>query len=577
MKDMFDKKHHRLSDSEKATIWRQITLSRGSRRFGRRTWLAPALGTVAVAVCGLVFLYVINPLSLGGSGLGDKTLSSAHGRGQAPPRHLADKPAPRQVAKGPDQVEDKESTAERAGKSAVLVAVEPKKVAETTAAAQDVLEERPAVTSSKESSQQTAAVTPPADAAQNATLLPDTDERTSYAAGEPDRGEDAAETVGPSGGEYLRGGRAGEVELQLKEEGTESYGLSVEDLARSRIPATPVTNEELGTLAVAAEHAGASGKLSPLALAMAPQTAVRRTAAKRTSGADPFITTEQESLSTFSLRTGNTSYIIARGYLDARRLPRSEEVHGQEFVNFFGQGYALDVEGDFAIHADGVPSPFRPGCTLLRIGLRSRVPPAGEVAGHPAARVTQQILARDAAIQVKFYADQVLRYRLVGTEDRDVNEDGSGDGPGEACVLATGHQVTALYEIELAPATERQLAEKSKTEADITAPAPLLASVRLWYEKPADEATDQTLVQLQHDVTGDVIAASFREADPHLQLDAVVAEFAEILRSGSEAEGIRLAALVPIAARLAALMSDDSAVEELRRLLETAADLLPGE
>jgi len=578
MKDMFDKKRYRLSDSEKTAIWQQISLDRGRRRLGRRAWFAPALGTAAVAVCGLVFLFVIYPTLPGGSKLRDKDLSSAHGRGQAPATHLSEKPIPTQVAKGSDQLEDKELLGERAGRAVGPVEAEPKKAEVPTAAAPDALAEVLAVTSTAESSQQTAAVNPPAAAAINATEMPDTDNQSSDGTSKPERSDhNATEVVGLPEEEFLRYGRSGEVDMRLKEKGAEQNGLEVPSLAPSRTPATPVATEQLGAIAVATEEASFCGERSPLAQAVTPPSARREAEAKRTSGVTPFVDAERESLSTFSLHSGGTSYLNVRGYLDARRMPPPYEVRVQEFINFFDQGYGPVLVGDFAIHADGAPSPFHPGYTLLRIGLRGRGLPVGEVASHPAAPDSQRILARDAAIQVKFIAERVTQYRLLGGESNEVAEEGRRDGAGEACVLATGHQTATLYEIKLAAATENQLGKESQRETGATPPASLLASVQLWYERPTDKPADQALMQLQQDVTTEVIAATFQEADPHLQLDAVVAEFAEILRMGSQAENNRLAALVPLAARLVALMPGDSAVEELRRLIEIAEDLLPEE
>ena len=90
------------------------------------------------------------------------------------------------------------------------------------------------------------------------------------------------------------------------------------------------------------------------------------------AGVNPFITTEEDPLSTFAVDVDTASYTVARNYLMRGQMPPKEAVRVEEFVNAFDQGYPKEYRRDFAIHADGMPSPFGKGYQLLRIGLVTR-------------------------------------------------------------------------------------------------------------------------------------------------------------------------------------------------------------
>src|SRR5437773_11662091 len=83
-----------------------------------------------------------------------------------------------------------------------------------------------------------------------------------------------------------------------------------------------------------------------------------------------------------------------------------------------------------------------------------------------------ETIARDVKIQVEFDPAQVVRYRLLGYENRFIaNQDFRNDKI-DAGEVGAGHQVCALYELELA----------SKPAQD-AGPKPL-AVVRLRWKAP---------------------------------------------------------------------------------------------
>jgi Ca-activated chloride channel family protein len=98
-------------------------------------------------------------------------------------------------------------------------------------------------------------------------------------------------------------------------------------------------------------------------------------------GVNPFIDTEDDTLSTFALDVDTGSYTVARRYIDDGLLPPKDAVRVEEFVNYFDYDYPIpDAEETFAIHLDGSPSPF--GETeryeMVRVGLQGYDIPAEE-------------------------------------------------------------------------------------------------------------------------------------------------------------------------------------------------------
>jgi Ca-activated chloride channel homolog len=94
----------------------------------------------------------------------------------------------------------------------------------------------------------------------------------------------------------------------------------------------------------------------------------------KSAGVNPFVDTAVDRLSTFGLDVDTGSYTIARRYLADGSLPDPRSVRVEEYVNFFDYGDAPPRQGDFAIRAEGAPSPFTEGGNhrLLRFNIRGR-------------------------------------------------------------------------------------------------------------------------------------------------------------------------------------------------------------
>jgi Ca-activated chloride channel family protein len=89
---------------------------------------------------------------------------------------------------------------------------------------------------------------------------------------------------------------------------------------------------------------------------------------------NPFVMTAKDRLSTFAIDTDTASYIQARTYiLNRRQLPPANMVRVEEFVNVFDYNYTSQSRQTFSVQSMAAPSPFRPGLTLLKLGIRGKV------------------------------------------------------------------------------------------------------------------------------------------------------------------------------------------------------------
>jgi len=91
-----------------------------------------------------------------------------------------------------------------------------------------------------------------------------------------------------------------------------------------------------------------------------------------------------DHLSTFAMDVDTGSYTLCRSYLDRGHLPPPQAVRVEEFVNYFHYDYpAPDVPAQaFGVSLDAAPSPFAPGWTLMRVGIKGR--PVGSCQRKPA-------------------------------------------------------------------------------------------------------------------------------------------------------------------------------------------------
>lgn len=162
---------------------------------------------------------------------------------------------------------------------------------------------------------------------------------------------------------------------------------------------------------------------------------------------------------------------------------------------------------------------------------------------------TLQTIALDAKVQVEFNPEVVMRYRLVGFENRAVADDDFRDNSVDAGEIGAGHSVTALYEVKLYPEAYGRI-----------------ATVFLRWEDPDSNA----VTEVSEDLYADELVREFEDADLYFQRAVIVAEYAEILKQSYWAEESSLDAVYREALRLYEWMPRERDMEEFVDLVETA-------
>jgi Ca-activated chloride channel family protein len=161
---------------------------------------------------------------------------------------------------------------------------------------------------------------------------------------------------------------------------------------------------------------------------------------------------------------------------------------------------------------------------------------------------TLEVVAKDAKFQVDFDSKLVSRYRLVGYENRDIADNDFRKDTVDAGEIGAGHQVTALYEVELT-------AEGKQAKAPF-------ATVRIRHKAPnSDKATETGFPMVGAPME------SFANAPADFRFAFAVAAFADLLRGGEDAEHWSLAKIRDVAAASA---GEDTERKELISLIDQA-------
>jgi len=87
---------------------------------------------------------------------------------------------------------------------------------------------------------------------------------------------------------------------------------------------------------------------------------------------NPFVDTQKQSVSTFSIDVDTASYSIVRGTLAHGRLPDPGEVRIEEMVNYFTYSYPEPRDGKpFSVTTEVAGAPWSNDHRLLRVGIRA--------------------------------------------------------------------------------------------------------------------------------------------------------------------------------------------------------------
>ena len=95
-------------------------------------------------------------------------------------------------------------------------------------------------------------------------------------------------------------------------------------------------------------------------------------------GVNPFVQAAIDNQSTFAMDVDTASFTRARSTLEGGKLPETESVRVEEFVNYFRQDYPAAPDTVFSVFSEGGPSPFGTGVELVKVTVKARELRAGE-------------------------------------------------------------------------------------------------------------------------------------------------------------------------------------------------------
>ena len=147
---------------------------------------------------------------------------------------------------------------------------------------------------------------------------------------------------------------------------------------------------------------------------------------------------------------------------------------------------------------------------------------------------TMQIIAKDVKIQVEFNPQQVAEYRLIGYQNRLLaNEDFNNDKV-DAAELGAGHTVTALYEVTLVGANNKQIDDlryqdfNSQTKHNSKEKPSTLNNQELAFVKVRYKQPNSDISQL---ISQPIFAQELnRSTSKDFQFSAAVAGFTQLLK-----------------------------------------------
>jgi len=156
-------------------------------------------------------------------------------------------------------------------------------------------------------------------------------------------------------------------------------------------------------------------------------------------------------------------------------------------------------------------------------------------------------LARDVKIQVEFNPAKVAAYRLIGYENRSLNDEDFNDDKKDAGEIGVGHTVTALYELTLVGSSDSDLPKIDPLKYQKRDPvneggySEELATVKLRYKSLKDDKSILlTDVVRDRDVSLEKTSKDFRFA-------GAVAGFSMMLRRSEYIGSLTYASLLDLA------------------------------
>ncbi len=182
-------------------------------------------------------------------------------------------------------------------------------------------------------------------------------------------------------------------------------------------------------------------------------------------------------------------------------------------------------------------------------------------------------IAKDVKFQIEFNPEKVASYRLIGYENRLLNNEDFNDDKKDAGEMGSGHNVTALYELvpagsdESLPSVDPLKYQRSESVKHTeNNPTDEYLTIKIRYKKPDGNSS----ILLEKPVKGHI--NEIDEASDNLKFAAAVSEFGMILRN-SEFKGSATLESASKLARSARGEDEDGYRSELIRLINTVKDM----
>lgn len=156
-------------------------------------------------------------------------------------------------------------------------------------------------------------------------------------------------------------------------------------------------------------------------------------------------------------------------------------------------------------------------------------------------------IAKDVKIQVEFNPVLVQSYRLIGYENRKLNDADFNDDKKDAGELGSGHTVTALYEIipvGVANPFDKTIDSLKYQSNKVRKPAKFaneLMTVKLRYKRPRDTRSQLIVTTINNSET------SWKETSNNFRWSSAVAAFGMLLRESKFSQQTDLSAILNIA------------------------------
>ena len=180
-------------------------------------------------------------------------------------------------------------------------------------------------------------------------------------------------------------------------------------------------------------------------------------------------------------------------------------------------------------------------------------------------------IAKDVKFQVEFNPVKVQSYRLIGYENRLLNDEDFNDDMKDAGEMGAGHNVTALYELVPAGSDEKipsvdPLKYQTSKSFEKNDYSDEYLTIKLRYKKP-DGTTSMLMEKPVRGYINDI-----EDASDNLRFAAAVSEFGMVLRNSEFKGNSTLDEAIKLA-RSARGSDEDGYRSELIRLIDTVKDM----